>query len=232
MHRIGRRAVSRAAAAVSTLALTLAAAPHAGATLGLKRVNNLLDHPVFMSVTGDSTLVAVVEQPGRIMLVNLGTNLVLATPLLDISDIVEYATSDDGRGLLGLAFHPNHPLNPHFYVYYVAVDPVPGGPGVLTVAEYALSSNPVLADPDSARILLQIPKPVTGFSETVHNGGTIAFGPDGLLYVGIGDGQGSGPSDPNNCAQNDASIMGKLIRFDPAAIPPGRIVVPGGACPG
>ncbi len=232
MHRFGRCVASRAAALATLAGLAVLAAPRAGATLALKRINDLLDHPVYMATTADSTLIAVVEQPGTIRIINLGTDLVLATPFLDVSTLVEYGSLDDERGLLGLAFAPNHAITGLFYVYYVADDPAPGGPGVLTVAEYDLSSNPTVADPASARILLQIPKPVTGFPEEYHNGGTLAFGPDGLLYVGIGDGQGYTGNDPNNCAQNDASIMGKLIRFDPAAIPPGGITIAGGSCPG
>jgi hypothetical protein len=132
-------------------------------------------------------------------------------------DIRSRVRSGGEQGLLGLAFHPSYSSNRRFFVYYTrAAD------GAIVIAEYAASSaNPAVADP-TERVLLAIPHP----SFTNHNGGMVAFGPDGYLYIGVGDG-GSGNDPPNN-AQNTDVLLGKLLRIDvdrqsggqPYAIPP------------
>jgi glucose/arabinose dehydrogenase len=106
------------------------------------------------------------------------------------------------RGLLGLAFHPQYQSNGRFFVRYT--DPA----GDLRISEFHASSNPGVADAASETILLTIPHP----SYANHNGGRIAFGPDGYLYIGTGDG-GSG-GDPNNHGQSLATLLGKMLRID------------------
>ena len=138
----------------------------------------------------------VVEQGGRILLVKNGA--LQATPFLDISDRV---LSIGEQGLLGLAFPPGYATKRYFYVYYTR--PVDNN----VVSRFRLTVNPDAADPDSEEMLIATPQPFSN-----HNGGQIAFGPDGFLYISKGDG-GSG-GDPFNNAQNPASLLGKLLRID------------------
>jgi hypothetical protein len=153
-----------------------------------------------------------VERPGRIRIVQNGS--LLATPFLDIS---ARTTTDGERGLLSMAFDPQFAANGLFYVYYTDPD------GSIAIERYAVSAaDPNRADPASALRLLSIPHP--GASN--HNGGLLAFGPDGFLYIGTGDGGGSGDTFGNG--QNLNSLLGKLLRIDtrasstaqPYAIPP------------
>jgi glucose/arabinose dehydrogenase len=123
----------------------------------------------------------VVERAGRILIVDGGT--VLASPFLDIASIVRDNASE--QGLLGLAFHPDYASNGRFFVYYT------DNSGDVVVAEYSVSADPDEADPASAQVVLMIPQPAAN-----HNGGMLAFGPDGYLYAGVGDGGGAG--DPSN----------------------------------
>ena len=124
--------------------------------------------------------------------------MVLPTPFLDIHTKVSRTGE---RGLLGLAFHPDYPVNGKFYVYYTDLH------GRIVIAAYLRSA----ADPDRASptgsVLLRIAKPYAN-----HNGGTLAFGPDGYLYLGTGDGGGAG--DPGNRAQDLGSLLGKILRID------------------
>ena len=155
-----------------------------------------------IETAGDSRLF-VVERTGRIRIID-GANNVLATPFLDITSIVESEANE--RGLLALAFHPNYPATPYFYVLYTTNNP--GDVGDVRIARYSVSANPNVANAGSGVVLLEI----THQLETNHNGGTLAFGPDGYLYASIGDGGGGG--DPQNNAQNLNSHLGKILRFD------------------
>ena len=140
----------------------------------------------------------IVEQTGTIRIFRRGE--IRTRPFLDISNLTE---GDGERGLLGLAFHPNYRLNRRFYVYYTAATS-----GTVTVAEYKRKKKDSgRANPASARILLEILHPVAN-----HNGGSIAFGPDGYLYLGIGDGGGAG--DPEGDAQRLDNLLGKQLRID------------------
>ena len=163
------------------------------------------DTPVGLAHAGDERLF-IVEQPGRIRLIQDGQ--VLATPFLDIANIVNDSANE--QGLLGLAFHPEYGSNGRFYVNYS------GDNGETIIAEYGVSNDPNTADSTSGRILLTIPQPYGN-----HNGGQLAFGPDGYLYIGMGD--GGSQNDPQNNAQNGASLLGKILRLDvnqePYAIP-------------
>jgi hypothetical protein len=142
--------------------------------------------------------VFVAEQPGRIRIVERGH--LLAAPFLDIRGKI---ASGGERGLLSVAFHPDFEQNGLFYVNYTRA-----GDGATVVARYSRDPDASTADPASEHVLFTIPQPFAN-----HNGGLNAFGPDGFLYVGMGDG-GSG-GDPMNNAQDDASRLGKLLRVDP-----------------
>ncbi len=146
---------------------------------------------------GDSRLF-IVLQHGKIVIWN-GTKI-LSTAFLDIQSKVVFG---DEQGLLGLAFHPNYASNGYFYVDYTrAAD------GAVVIERYQTSSSsPDQVSTSTAKTLLVVPKP-----ETNHNGGNLAFGPDGYLYAGVGDGGGAG--DPNCNAQNPSTLLGKMLRLD------------------
>jgi glucose/arabinose dehydrogenase len=160
-----------------------------------------------------------VEQPGLIQIIQ--KDQILSTPFLDIRDRVNDSASE--RGLLGLAFHPDYTRNGTFFVNYT------GENGETVVSQYQVSDDANQADPDSELILLRIPQPYAN-----HNGGGLKFGPDGMLYIGTGDG-GSG-GDPLGNGQNLDTLLGKLLRIDvngeqPYAIPPDNPYVSGGGLP-
>ena len=139
----------------------------------------------------------VVEKSGKIKILNQNGS-VNSTPFLDIEDRV--STNANERGLLGLAFHPNYPENPFFFVNYT------NNSGATTISKFSVSANQDIAN-DSETILLEINQPYAN-----HNGGCINFGPDGNLYIGMGDG-GSG-GDPQNYSQNTESLLGKMLRIN------------------
>ena len=144
----------------------------------------------------DRTRLFVVEQAGRIRVALRGR--LLARPFLDIRGRV---VSGGEQGLLGLAFHPNYGRNRRFYVDYTDRS------GNTNVVEYRANRAGTAALPRTARRLLFVRQPYAN-----HNGGGLAFGPDGLLYVGMGDG-GSG-GDPENRAQNMRTLLGKLVTIN------------------
>jgi hypothetical protein len=171
----------------------------ASAQTSLAPVISGLTFPVFVGHAGDgSNRLFIVEQLGTIRVMQQGSSS--AETFLDIRPRV---LGGGERGLLGLAFHPQYAVNRRFFVYYTRI-----GDGTLVIAEYresAQGSN--VADPEE-RIFLTIPH--GDFAN--HNGGMVAFGPDGFLYIGTGDG-GSGNDPPNN-AQNIESLLGKMLRID------------------
>jgi glucose/arabinose dehydrogenase len=139
-----------------------------------------------------------VKQTGQIMVWKNGG--VLPTAFLDISHLI---VAGGERGLLGLAFHPDYRNNGYFFVNYTR-----SPDGATVVARYSRSAtNPDVADTDSATVLLTIAQPYAN-----HNGGAVRFGPDGYLYIGMGDG-GSG-NDPQNHAQDLTNLLGKMLRID------------------
>ena len=188
-------------ASIVLAAAGLLAAPGAAdvATPRLQPVGTF-SAPVYVTAPlHEDHLLFVVERAGVIRVVRDGT--VLPRPFLDISALVNQAGEG---GLLSVAFPPRYWQTGRFVVYYTDLG------GSIQIAEYRRSaSDPELADPLSARPILQIAHPV--FSN--HYGGSMQFGPDGLLYVGTGDG-GSG-DDPDGNAQNLGSLLGKLLRVDP-----------------
>lgn len=145
---------------------------------------------------GDSTRVFIVQRGGQIRVVENG--VLLATPFLNIDPAV---LSGGERGLLGLAFHPDYQNNGRFFVNFT------NNSGDTRIAEYAGTADPNVASNTLVQFIAQIPQ---DFSN--HNGGCVRFGPDGMLYVGMGDG-GSG-NDPNNRAQDGGSLLGKMLRYD------------------
>jgi len=156
-----------------------------------------LKSPVFLTHAGDqSGRLFIVEQPGTIKILEQGR--LLEVPFLDIKDRVIFRGE---QGLLGLAFHPEYRRNGRFFVNYTRKDD-----GATVIAEYRRSDLEDRAGREE-RVLLLIPQPYAN-----HNGGMIVFGPDGYLYIGMGDG-GSG-GDPQNRAQNKDELLGKLLRID------------------
>lgn len=165
--------------------------------LQLALISNQLSSPVGIRSAGDERLF-VVEKAGRIQVLRKdGT--VNDMPFLDINQIV---STQSERGLLGLAFHPDYAENGYFFVYYTDND------GNTVVARYSVSTDdPDIADPNSEVVLLTANQPFPN-----HNGGDIHFGPDGYLYIALGDG-GSG-GDPEDNGQKRLSLLGKILRID------------------
>lgn len=164
----------------------------------LEEVVSGLSSPVGLSApAGDTERLFVVEQSGRVVIVRDGS--VQSPPFLDLTGQV---SSGGERGLLGLAFHPSYGANGHLYVNYT------NGAGDTRVVRYTVyASDPDVADPSTAMTILAVSQPFPN-----HNGGHLAFGPDGMLYVGLGDG-GSG-GDPQGHGQNRATLLGSMLRLD------------------
>ena len=172
-------------------------APPQAAGLRLDTIARGLESPVHLAQPAGDDRLFIVEQPGRIRVVRNGT--LEARPWLDITDRVG---SGGERGLLSLAFHPRFRENGRFFVNYTD-----RRHGDTHVAEFHADPGAETADPASERQLLLVRQPYAN-----HNGGHVLFGPDGRLYVGMGDG-GSG-GDPGNRAQNPNEQLGKLLRID------------------
>ena len=140
----------------------------------------------------------VIQQAGLIRVVVDG--VVQSTPFMNLAGVI---SSGGERGLLGLAFPPDYGTDGRFYVYYTA-----SGNGATRIVRYERdTNNPLLGDSSSAEVLITVGQPFSN-----HNGGHLAFGSDGYLYAGLGDG-GSG-GDPGNRAQNPNTLLGKMIRID------------------
>jgi glucose/arabinose dehydrogenase len=189
-------------AALSAVVLaSVAAAQESRAEARFRPVVSGLQDPVYVTATPTQPgRLYVVEQPGRIVVVQNGKRI--ATPFLDIRSQVQ---SGGEQGLLSMAFHPNYAEDRRIYVNFTDLN------GDTRVMEYRVTGN--RADPKSARQLLFVEQPYPN-----HNGGQVQFGPDGLLYVGMGDGGAGG--DPHDYAQNLGSRLGKLLRTNVAAADP------------
>lgn len=222
-----RRSRIQIAVTVTALALIVGAGPAAGTAarpttdtasapgaydpnavrVGWVKTVGGLSKPVSVTHAGDgSGRLFIVEQTGRIRVFKGGT--LLAAPFLNLSPSISTGSE---QGLLGLAFHPKYASNGRFFVDYT------DRRGDTVIAEFKRSAANS-ADPGSERVLLRIDQPFAN-----HNGGMVAFGPDGFLYIGMGDGGSQG--DPNNNGQSRNALLGKILRIDvdhgsPYASPP------------
>ena len=169
-----------------------------GVTVNVEVAVRGLDSPLDVTNAGDgSGRLFVVEQAGRIRLVKDGA--LVARPFLDITGRI---ASGGERGLLGLAFHPDYPADPRFFVNYTDRD------GNTIVSQFTVSgADPDLGDPDSEVVLMHIAQPFAN-----HNGGAVVFGPDAMLYIATGDGGSSG--DPQGNGQRLDTHLGKILRID------------------
>lgn len=167
-------------------------------TIELEPLLSGLSSPVFVTNAGDnSNRLFIVEQPGRIKVLQPGTDA--PTVFLNITARV---LSGGERGLLGLAFHPQYASNRRFFVNYTRA-----GDGATVIAEYRASANNANVADTAETVILVIPQPFAN-----HNGGMIEFGPDGFLYIGMGD--GGSANDPGNRAQNVNELLGKMLRIN------------------
>lgn len=188
MRRLILPALAAAAMACSSIALAQEG------NVQLEPVVQGLDSPVLVTAPLGDPRLFVVEQTGRVLILVDGA--VQPAPFLDVSDRISVGGE---RGLLGLAFHPDYASNGRFFVNYT------DAAGDTQVVGYTASGD--TADPASATPLFSVDQPFGN-----HNGGWLGFGPDGLLYVGMGDG-GSG-GDPGNRAQDAQQLLGKILRLD------------------
>ncbi|MGH8640627.1 MAG: PQQ-dependent sugar dehydrogenase [Burkholderiales bacterium] len=161
--------------------------------------------PIAIGFSDPLGIVSAQDGSGRLFIVQQGGQIrvfdgqnVLPAPFLNISALVSCCGE---RGLLGLAFDPQYTTNGHFYVNYT------DSAGNTVIARYTVSANADVANPGSAQIILTVAQPFAN-----HNGGQLQFGPDGFLYIAMGDG-GSG-GDPDNRSQNLGVLLGKLLRID------------------
>ena len=179
-------------------------APPDSSQVQLVQIANGFDRPLYLTVAGDgSGRLFVVEQSGHIWIIKGGQKL--PTPFLDVSGLISREVFGGGyseRGLLGLVFAPDYPTSGIFYIDYTDLK------GTTNVVRYHVSAdNPDVADPASAETILTQQQPFAN-----HNGGQLAFGPDGYLYIGFGDGGSAG--DPHGNGQNLNTWLGKLLRID------------------
>jgi glucose/arabinose dehydrogenase len=170
--------------------------PAGGPALALETVATGLQRPLYVTTPAGDARLFIVEQSGRIKILTGGA--VLGTPFLDLSGSL---SGGNEQGLLGLAFHPSYGTNGFFFVSYT------DGAGDSVVERYTVSVDANVADVSSAIEILRIPQPFEN-----HNGGQVLFGPDGMLYVFIGDG-GSG-NDPLNSGQDRGTLLGSILRID------------------
>ena len=167
------------------------------ADIELRKIATGLVSPLLVTNAGDgSERLFVVEQGGVIRIIAKGR--VAKEPFLDVSSLI---VAGGEQGLLGLAFEPDFADSGRFYIDYTDTD------GNTVVARYRVSDDPSRADPSSAEVILRVEQPFPN-----HNGGHLAFGPDGYLYVGLGDGGGGG--DPEGNGQNTDTLLASILRLD------------------
>lgn len=189
--------------AQASLTLAITVTNQTGGDVRVRRVASGFAQPLYLApVPGNSGRVFVLEQGGRIRILDPSTGTIAATPFLDVSGTI---SSGGERGLLGFVTAPDFATSRNFYIY------VTNPAGNTEVRRYrAQAGNPDVADPASADVILTFTQPFAN-----HNGGWMDFGPDGFLYIGSGDG-GSG-GDPQDNAQNRNNLLGKMLRIDVAA---------------
>ena len=168
-------------------------------SVALRLVSSGLDFPLYLTAPAGDPRLFVVEKTGRIRIVRNG--VLAPAPFLDISTRI---SSGGEQGLLGLAFDPHYATSGRFYVDYTDRN------GDTHISRFRVSADPDAADPASEEVLLTVDQPYSN-----HNGGDVTFGPDGYLYIGMGDG-GSG-GDPQGHGQNPNDLLGSLLRLDVSA---------------
>lgn len=183
--------------------------------LATEEVARGLDNPVYLTAPASDPRLFIVEQPGRIRVIENGK--LVDKPFLDIRNKVGYGGE---RGLLSVAFHPQYRANGFLFVNYTDKN------GDTRIERYTSSTDRNVADPASAKLILAIDQPHAN-----HNGGLNLFGPDGMLYIGMGDGGSQG--DPHGNGQNRNVLLGKLLRInvdrgDPYVVPAGNPYAKGG----
>jgi glucose/arabinose dehydrogenase len=194
-----------------------------------------LQSPVYVTDAGDgSGRLFIVEQVGRIRIVKAG--VLLRTPFLDIRSLVASLASGSERGLLSVAFDPQFKTNGVFVIDYTRASSTPADVGDTIIARYR--ANPPgadVADRTSGQTLLAIHQP-----QSNHNGGLVKFGPDGMLYIGMGDGGSHGDTGaghaPQGNGQSLTTLLGKILRIDvgatgPYTVPAGNPTLGPGARP-
>jgi len=153
---------------------------------------------------GDKERLFVVSEYGQLQFFKNDQQADEIATFLDIELKVDYMDKENEEGLLGLAFHPQYKDNGELFVYYTIKDP----PHTSIISRFKRSKDdPNRADPKSEEVLLTIPQPYWN-----HNGGNLLFGPDGYLYIGLGD--GGAANDPHNNGQNLETLLGKILRID------------------
>ena len=192
-------------------------APPAGTgSFGLADVASGFSRPVYLTAPAGDSRLFIVEKVGRIRIIRNGS--LLPTSFLDITSKVNSGGNE--QGLLSVAFHPSYATNGFLYVNYTNLS------GDTRIERYKVSANEDVVDPASAKLIMAIDQPFSN-----HNGGLNLFGPDGMLYIGMGDG-GSG-GDPQGNGQNKTALLGKMLRIDvdhgdPYSIPANNPFVNGG----
>jgi glucose/arabinose dehydrogenase len=184
-------------------------------SIAMQEIVGGLDQPVYLTAPAGDARLFIVEQAGRIMMVKNGT--LSPRPFLDIRDKVG---AGGERGLLSVAFHPLYRTNGFLFVHYTDKS------GDSNIERYKVSRDPDAADPNSAKLILKIDQPYGN-----HNGGMNLFGPDGMLYIGMGD--GGSEYDPHGNGQNNAILLSKLLRInvdkgEPYSIPSANPFAKGG----
>jgi len=218
--------MTRASSLALALTSLVCAAPHddartqttaasQGITIGAEEVARGFDNPVYLTAPPGDARLFVVEQPGRIRIIDNGR--LVARPFLDVTGKVGYGGE---RGLLSVAFHPLYGTNGFLFVNYTNRN------GDTQIERYTVSADRNVVDPSTAKLILAIDQPYSN-----HNGGLVMFGPDGMLYVGMGD--GGSQRDPHNNGQNPNALLGKLLRInvdrgDPYSVPSGNPFASGG----
>jgi len=206
--------------------------------VSLELVADGLSTPVgLVPLPGAVDRALVLEQTGRVWV--LDGDQLLTDPFLDLTDhVVDLDPSYDERGLLGLAFHPDFVSNGRLFVYYSAplVDSAASGQDHTNrLSELHVNPGELRADPATERVILEFEQP-----QPNHSGGALGFGPDGYLYLGAGDGGGTGDNDDGHSSQGNAQdttrLNGKVLRLDvdggePYAVPPDNPFADGGGAP-
>jgi len=159
---------------------------------------------VFVTARDGSNRLFIVTQQGKINILANNQQAKETTVFLDIEDRVVYKEKENEEGFLGLTFHPKYTQNGEFFVYYTTT----AAPHTSVISRFRVSKNdPNKADPNSEEEIMRIPQPYWN-----HNGGSIVFGPDGYLYVALGD--GGAANDPHGNGQSLKTFLGKILRID------------------